>query len=445
MNKIEGGVPPVVHREKQGKERLAEAMQKVEGRTRSLELNQPKVLGLGSENAVFEIAGHPDAVAKVDLKELKTTIKEDAANKKRWDALSGNTEDDASEAAREAAMKEFAEKRSKDMLEKIAAAKARWEKLKEYFPAFAKDEKYYIDRVPVNGEIFEAATGIPPEKSKLDTERLIALPAILRVQEKIPQEVLDSPDTFDLGMNYQEGELGLSLQQYEKDNQDLLLGDGKTAAEYLKKTETAGKKNSLAKLMRRMQTDPKLKGLMEAFTSHAIAYTNDTGEMLDIFGKSNILVHKNADNQWTMSFMDALHPYEQGWNKAQDSLKKDPSDPDFKRTHAGQAVNALNYAKSINALASISGLEDRLHLPDATALQDAKKFLTTTRNKLHLGTIDIPQTDQQEISDAENPARNREITEEIPVKEKIEMMPEDVPVVDLEAIPMQESEEDLAA
>lgn len=418
---------------------LQKQLEKVEGQTRDLEILAPKVLGVGRENAVFslektvkndttenfEVARHRGLVAKVDVRKMRDTIKEDVANKKQWEKLSDDE--------REVAMTKFAERRREKMMSDVEKAKERWAKVHDFFPEYTVPERYYIKPVPVNRELFAAATGKNEREARNIPlpDKLVAIPAVIRLQQRIPGEILQDPETMDLSMGYVETDDQVSAEDYDRYNQDLLEGGGATAAEYLQRLDKPDRKASMHELVEHLKTDKELRALVHDFASQAMEYTTQTGEILDIFGAGNVFIHKDRDKKWTMTFMDVIHPNEQLWDEGLKYIEDIPHKDRFTKEDAATAANVLGYVRDINALAALSGVEHRLRLPVSIRSKN-KALLAGSRRRL--GTNSVPPSDVTPLAperrvappktreslpndtmpvESENDADNRPNTEEI--------------------------------
>ena len=134
--------------------------------------------------------------------------------------------------------------------------------------------------------------------------------------------------------------------------------------------------------------------------------------------------------------MDAIHPNQQLWDEALPYLENIPNQTKFTREDTSASVNILNYVKNINALAAITGVENRLRLPVSISKKN-KDFLSGARRRL--GTASVPpssatpaplerqfgppkkvenktfEIDREDDAEEQNEARNRPVTEEIDV------------------------------
>jgi hypothetical protein len=138
-----------------------------------------------------------------------------------------------------------------------------------------------------------------------------------------------------------------------------------------------------------MNGDPELRAMMKDFVQNAIDYTKNEGEMLDIFGAKNILVHKDKEDKWTMTFADAMYPKKAAWQHCKKAVRGSfyawEKTPDKNRdtkeygNHTDAYVNAINYVRDLNALAAVTGVEDRLTLPVSSIAESSQMMYTEFR------------------------------------------------------------------
>lgn len=388
MSNLESGYHPEPVSKKEGVKREMESMRE-EGYAKGVEL-RAKVLDVGSEAAVFEIAGHDNYVAKVDLKILKRNIKSQEENRKAWEGL------DVNEQA--AAKYEFATAWQSAMESEIDKAKTKHKKLEQAFPDYTLEERYYLEPVPVNREILKAATGkdVPPDYLKDGTVRVRTL---VKTQERIPASVLESGT--DICNDYQELNQLVDEEAYAKFNKDLIAGDGELAESYLRTLGRPENPDKMGQLLDKMKTDPELRAVMGDFAKRAVQYTNKNREILDLFGKNNVLAHKDEAGKQTLTFMDAQYPGENTWDKDVDCLRKLAKGAEITDKDTDKAINVLNYVRYVNALASVTGVRERLRLPVSLSNVD-KQILEAIRARHGVGQYgaELPDltTDEERFS-----------------------------------------------
>lgn len=337
-----------------------------------LEILAPKVIGQGAESTVLqlnkvvesEVARHRNVVAKIDLASIEHTLRDNIDNEQDLTHLS--------------------EQRQLELTNDINKIKDRTNKLKSYFPGSTLPERFYIEPVPVNKDLLRAASKFKPGSSyDQATDQLqgdtIEIPALVRLQLKVPDEVLNSPDTLDLSGGYRERESSVTEEEYSAWNKDLIAGEGLKAEEYLKSIDLEPEAGPFHKLIEQIKDDTELRTVIQKFAESAINYTANTDEILDIFGAKNILTNKDPKTgKWQVTFMDALYPIDKAWSKFQLTAAKADPNLELSSNARSAGVHLLNYSRNINALAAISGSEQRLRLPDSILALD-KKILKQAR------------------------------------------------------------------
>ncbi len=118
----------------------------------------------------------------------------------------------------------------------------------------------------------------------------------------------------------------------------------------------------LAQLLNATRRDAGLRNVMREFVERAIAYSNDTGEIVDILGEGdNVVLRREADG-WTVRMLDPLHPCEKPLVNLRFALTmlSESGPHDDVRTYAITAINGLNYVRTMNGLARVLNIQKRL-------------------------------------------------------------------------------------
>jgi hypothetical protein len=128
----------------------------------------------------------------------------------------------------------------------------------------------------------------------------------------------------------------------------------------------------MKQLLERLRQEPSLKEAVRIFTDQAIDFTNQTGEIIDVVGKSNVRVYKE-DEEWKFLLADPVYAERVAWRDAQSLVPKAKATkkklrPEVLRRQTIPTVNALNYARLINSLAAVSDNDRRLKLEDIGAV-----------------------------------------------------------------------------
>jgi hypothetical protein len=317
------------------------------------ENNEVEYLGSGAENIVFDVSGHPELVAKVHAKTMCERIDRQIMRDLAPDADS--PEDKL--ALRTQAIE----------------ARQRHAQLKEYFGQAVLDEKVLRRQVPVTKDLLQSVAGGDQLRlkaaSRLEAGKVYKLWTLVRAQERLPEAALDPENSFSLNSRYAELSKDFSELEYERLNADLVDGLGGKAEAYLRDYP------ELAKLVQRIKAEPQLAEVIQDFIERAVRYTQDTGEILDLAGKSNVRLYKEGET-WKMAMPDPSAPERGSWDKANLALlavsRGEPLPPD----RLGSILNSLNYARLLNALASVTHAPKRLRFANDIA-EDSVEFLNS--------------------------------------------------------------------
>ncbi len=303
------------------------------------ERNQLEFLGSGVDHLVFELDEFPGEVVKVQARLLERLIltnsrqglAPDHASEKQWQIL-----------------KEFARRE-----------RLRYEQLVKYFGAAVPRERVFRRQVPVTKAVLEAAER-DNAASALKHHVVYKLWTAVRLQEKLPQEAFKTDASFTLTTTYTEGKDRYAEGEYEALNEDLLDGEGVGAEEYLRRYP------QMVKLLEHLNSSVELKQLIQDFVSRAVEYTTETGEILDMAGRSNLRVYLAGD-KWQLIMPDPLFPDTKTWMEAEAILWSQERGQELHGDHLATLVNSMNYARLINALAVVSGSSARLKFAYKTA------------------------------------------------------------------------------
>jgi hypothetical protein len=135
----------------------------------------------------------------------------------------------------------------------------------------------------------------------------------------------------------------------------------------------------LQHVIRTLWNDPIFKETVRSFIVSAVRYSNETGETLDLAGSNNVFISKNASG-YTCTLLDALYP---GTSKLLPQFKEILSRVDAGETitssEYGVILNTINYVRTINVLAQVTNVTERIVLfesPEDAAKIDFLALLT---------------------------------------------------------------------
>jgi len=301
---------------------------------------KPKFLGKGGEHLVmeFEDPKHRDVVYKVNF--FKTMPSFLAATGQGF--------------SMESALQR--------MQESVHQRKADIKKLQTYFGRDAvPGERQMIRNVPFSMEIVRAI-----EPGALKDVRTLPeeLPAVVVVQKR-----LDYPEgTMMLKGEYPERRM-LELAEEREDAEEiydeshrLLTGQYDTQedpASALALVRTI--EPDLIPVIDHVESDPLFRQNLQETVKKMFAFARETEMALDFAGEGNVAMMPK-DGSWQLKLPDAILP--SGWSMKdlmQTTLKLKQDPPlSLSPYEINATLNALNSVKTMNALAIIAGVEDRL-------------------------------------------------------------------------------------
>ena len=294
---------------------------------------KPEFLGEGAEHAVFEIAGHPNIVAKIRTGEGAQIIRYNHENAMPPDMLD--------------------EKVKKDIERIMKEDEGRFLLLKEYFPDSFLNERQTVMQIPMTNELAKTLFGQTiPAFERLDS---YTIPMRVRFQERIPQGA-QKPEATDLKFRYLERR-PISAGMYERLSGVL---DGKiTGEEYFSSYEEG------EKMIKTLRENDGAKKALRDFVKRAIEYSEDTGEALDLAGQHNVILFDDKGT-WRVILPDGMYPQKDLWSDAREVAEAYTTHHDLNSHDANVLMNGMNYARTINALADVVGIKERLFISRGT-------------------------------------------------------------------------------
>ncbi len=304
---------------------------------------QPVFMAAGGEHVVYEIPGHPDIVVKA---ELHPTI-----HQIRQNARQGLPLDHITEMHKLLARAYLQEQTL--VQQKMVTAFGR-----EHLP----QQKAFLKKVPVSEAILKAAK--MPKEYPGPRE----VWSMIKVQKR-EKELAD--DHFTLTFEYAEGRTE-DPELYRRATKALVWGEESDeeieveGRDYYLQAQDQGE---LFKLLYDSEDDVELREQLAEFTQKAIAYTQNTGEILDLAGEDNVAFVKKGGH-WTYRLIDAA-AYGKYAESSQLSLRKLAQGKELSEEEAFGLYNTVNYVRTINGTALFLGLPDRIKIipPD---LQDVE-------------------------------------------------------------------------
>lgn len=145
--------------------------------------------------------------------------------------------------------------------------------------------------------------------------------------------------------------------------------------------QLAGISGEVREIMRLAREDAGLRMLLQDFLTRAYTYTEDTGEVLDLFGTSNVRLYKDASDSWRLVFLDA---YARGraFAQAQEAVRATLQGYELTDNEYLALVCSLNYVRNMNALALTINAPERFRLSPSDIAPAMQKILPSLRRAL---------------------------------------------------------------
>lgn len=299
-----------------------------------IEHYQPELIGYGNDHFVYSVDGHPDVVIKVNRESIRFALQYCIKNRLTIDDYA---QDEAAQTA---------------MRERVNEFEIRQQQLVAHFgKEHCLSNRYVQLRIPTIPSFYN-------NMSLADTANIPDELLVVATVQKKSTANFSGQDSIHA--------------RHTHDDPDVHAYTSYTTAALTEPT---------APLARPMQPDLNRAGVKEAikdFVQKAIAYTNETGYILDLNGVNNVVLTDKND-KLTYILIDAMFPAHNWQNvisdvsqiikeKAQNIDKEIPPDNKHK------VRMAANYIRFINELANASGATERLnHL--ATDDVDVKRAL----------------------------------------------------------------------
>lgn len=296
---------------------------------------EPRFLGQGGEQIVFEMPHHPSVVMKVNTRYLADSLR---------NLAEGNWE---------------LGKPLPDFVQEMFSGRIQDEQrnMQHIKDVFGKDavlsERLFVQTVPITRGLVKEAIPDRPELISIVPEGGADVWTVVRIQERFPKEATGE-DVVDLNFNYVEKE-EWNPDDYAAITQELLLGNGEHAEKYLERAW--GERFLDAK---RAQENPEFLGALRTFVENAVRYTHESGKILDLAGTHNAFLFPK-EGYWRLLLPDVDYPLRSVTIKeAEEAIERLELTSSSLGEDAVSVGNALNYARFINALAVYSGSSARV-------------------------------------------------------------------------------------
>ncbi|MFA6099256.1 MAG: hypothetical protein WC750_00055 [Patescibacteria group bacterium] len=299
------------------------------------------LIGKGGEHVVFEDLRYPNYVLKVDFIESLPVLYAQA----RGD--------------------EEAEKAVAKLHEKAEIHNQRLKILQSFFPLGSVPlELVAVKELPISEEVI---LGIMRDRN-LDIPKKLVVPALLPLLCTIQHKInLPKDNRVNIYSSYAELNRTILLEYYLEGHR-LLAG----AEPIGPATQVAREKiiyyiyPSLRSVGEKLKTDQGLKRVLGQYVKQAMAYSVQTGEIIDMAGGGNVLFITNEDKTWQPFLMDALSPPELNFKLLKQSALMVKHGQELDIHTKANVLNVINYVRFANALAMLAGLPDRLDVSGMT-------------------------------------------------------------------------------
>ncbi|PIR47488.1 hypothetical protein COV06_03495 [Candidatus Uhrbacteria bacterium CG10_big_fil_rev_8_21_14_0_10_50_16] len=320
---------------------------------------QPTYLGMGGEQVVFGIEGHPNSVIKVHKHTFGQVL--------NYNRTEGILDHVLSPEARSYLELRLARDRESQWL------------LAKHFSEHTLPERQYVQQLPVTRQL---QTAIQDRWSTFDPlpDGVHQLWTTIRVQKRLPVEATKEGGAISLATPYlEESIFDDGLEEYRENISILLdgasLDDTGLLDECLPHT-----------ILDAMDGDPALRDILRDFTERAIQYTEDSGELLDIAGDWNVVVFKKENEKgemvWDYLLPDVKYPARESVSRGRMGIETlldgGASDPEQENT----ILNTVAYTRFVNALAIATGSDRRLKIADRPIAPKSNELLRVLKREL---------------------------------------------------------------
>ncbi|MBI5793722.1 hypothetical protein HZA87_01355 [Candidatus Uhrbacteria bacterium] len=346
--------------------------------------------GHGGESVVFRVGPkegregtHRRLVLKADMHYLKRGLLRDAYT--RWETRPRTTSND--ERIQEGAKAMHEQEDDSIGMEDVLDREADF--MKALLRSFPSDQilptRTVISEVPVTPEVACEILGREDLKD-LASSSTVRVPTIVRYQEMIPERARmlkkeggENHDMHSFGFRYVE-RFDIPLNEYQRLNRmtfgerepfDARLFYGFLHVGTVRLLEDSYKDQDLANRLRDM-------------VQHMITFTKTSDKMLDLAGGGNVRVYKNNEGKWTYLIVDPFADIE--WTGVRDVAQRLLGSTRVDTLAGSDFLNAINYARALNGMARILGLEDRLTFlsgVDVHLDKQSEKHLFFLRSRHH--------------------------------------------------------------
>ena len=302
---------------------------------------EPRFVSQGGEHLVFTILGHEKIVFKVAHNMIEATLHDVESLEGTGGALAERT-----------------------LRHQAVVARAKLADIEEFFGReHMARQRVSTMNLPIPAHILQdlyKSKDIPPHG-----QSIVTLPVVVRIQEAI--DLRERETLLDLTSSYAEEKLSddpSELELYSQGSDQWVLNH-ESPKNFDRKTFSGCLQSpALEKIMALAENNGAFREVLMDFVARAIEFSQNTYEFLDLAGKNNVVFMKSGES-WQYLLIDAAYPGADTGVllRGQQALysyitgQKVLSEEDVYALY-----NALNYTRTINALADALGMSERIHL-----------------------------------------------------------------------------------
>jgi hypothetical protein len=289
---------------------------------------KPTLIGKGGEHLVFSLEGKPSLVAKVHMRSIERFY---PATLHGVDPLHGYQH---------------------RWQEYLSDHRERRQDLREAFGAeHVLTQKVFLAKVPFVSEMKFALKQLAAQNAGLAPDQVWA---IVNLQKK--SELLNQAATESITSGYAEMCEGVDDKYYTEATQKLLNGDA--IPEHVFRLIQGTKMTGLLDAMKR---DPDIRDTVKQVAEGAIRFTQKTPYVcIDLAGAGNIVVGKKQGK----ATFEIIDPFagKLTIDQVQDAWRRFTAHQVLRDSDRRFLLNGVNYLRTINGLAALSGSAERLPL-----------------------------------------------------------------------------------
>lgn len=310
-----------------------------------IEHYKPKFLARGGDHLVYTVEDHPDMVVKASTFKIKDILHENAKNNQPLDSLS---EDQKTKFEKE-----------------IFDKNLQITQLREFFGReHTLSEKRYLMKIPVSNEVLREIFKDDWKKRQppINSQTLIEAWASVAVQKK-SEEILD-PDHNGLSCGGFLEDREYKSSDYKELNNKFCVNpthDQEDRNVFFNLQDNP-EIHAISDLLTLAVNDQGLRELMQELNKKMINYAENTGNILALAGKDNIIFYRKND-LWNYLLVDALTIHDEPvLHFAREAIHKYLNNEQLTDHEKILIIKALNFTRIVNGLALCLDIEERLNI-----------------------------------------------------------------------------------